>query len=91
MDKAIGPTINESSHRMWGQRYQLIFATFLQSIFSFLLLAIYSYMGAMPDDLCLIKLDYLPALESNWMGSIGAHIAHYLVFNCCGVNAFLCL
>ena len=70
----------------WGRRDQLIFATFLQGISWFLSLAIYSYLTHIPPILTFP----LTAIEgkSNWMGKIGWHIAHYLVNDLCGINAF---
>ena len=89
MDTKIDHGIPEPSYGVWGRRDQLIFATFLQSLCWFLSLAVYSYVIAMPALIELSNLAYPIVPEANWMGSIGGHVAHYLVNDVCGINAFL--
>lgn len=73
----------------WGRRDQLIVGTFLQSVFWFLLFALYSYAMVMPTELTFqAKLSLCDGAD-NWMGSIGCHLAHYLVYELAGMVAFL--
>ncbi|MEM7361722.1 MAG: DNA translocase FtsK 4TM domain-containing protein [Bacteroidota bacterium] len=73
----------------WGRRDQLIVGTFLQSVFWFLALSIYSYVRVMPVEFTFhSKLNVCDNAE-NWMGSIGCHLAHYLVYELAGMVAFL--
>lgn len=71
-------------------RVKKITGIFLSITAVFLFLACLSYLfsGGKDQYLILSSSPQLAATYANWMGKIGAHLAHFLMFNYYGVGAF---
>ena len=72
------------------QRVKTISGLVLAAFASYLFLACLSYLFSGGQDQHLILSDSNTAGEvyRNWMGKMGAHLAHFFMFNYLGVGAF---